>query len=60
MYIYISIIKPHTISYYSILDLSSDFDTINYNIFPLYLMKFVNMVNSAVGLCILFHLEYLL
>ena len=45
--------------YLVLLYLSSAFDIFNTILFPLDLIKLVNMVNSTVGLCILFHLEHI-
>ena len=45
--------------YLVLLYLYSAFDNFNIILFPLDLMKLVYMVNSTVGLCILFHLEHI-
>ena len=45
--------------YLVLLFLSSAFDNFNTILFPLDLMKIVYMINSTVGLCILFHLEHI-
>ena len=45
--------------YIVLLDLSSDFDTLDHNVFLLDLMKLLYTFETTVGLCILFHLEYL-
>ena len=44
--------------YLVLLNLSSAFDTLDYNIISI-VMKLVYMFKSTVGLCILFHLEHL-
>ena len=41
------------------LNLSSAFDTFDYNFLSIGLMKLVYMVKSTVGLCILFHREHI-